>query len=118
MANASTVTVTASGTGAQGQAGIPTQTFSNPASPLELLAVTLASGVNSIVVPAGCTFVTVQLPAANAAATTLKGVTGDTGIPLNPNAGFLGFQPTTPGPSTFVLNSASLQTAPSTIGFW
>jgi hypothetical protein len=72
----------------------------------------LQSGANTITVPAtpapnGCI---IQLPSANTAVTTLKGVTGDTGIAIG-KTGFLMlcFDPTAV-PASFVLNSASTQT--------
>jgi hypothetical protein len=72
----------------------------------------LQSGANTITVPAtpapnGCI---IQLPSTNTAVTTLKGVTGDTGIAIG-KTGFmmLCFDPTAV-PASFVLNSASTQT--------
>jgi hypothetical protein len=44
----------------------------------------LASGFNSITVPSGATGCVITPPAGNAVALTLKGVTGDTGIPMHP----------------------------------
>lgn len=46
--------------------------------------VTLSSGANTITVPTGATKVIIIPPAANTQTLTLKGVTGDTGIPLSP----------------------------------
>jgi hypothetical protein len=54
--------------------------------------------------------VVIQLPSANTAVTTLKGVTGDTGIALGKTGFFmLCFDPTAV-PASFVLTSASTQT--------
>lgn len=55
------------------------------ATPLGLTTgVALASGFNTITVPTGATCVIITFPVGNATAVTLKGLTGDTGIPLNP----------------------------------
>ena len=72
----------------------------------------LQSGANTITVPAtpaptGCI---ILLPSTNTAVTTLKGVTGDTGIAIGKTGFFmLCFDPTAV-PSSFVLTSASTQT--------
>jgi hypothetical protein len=74
--------------------------------------VVLQSGANTITVPTtpaptGCV---IQLPSTNTAVTTLKGISGDTGIAIG-KTGFLvlTWDPTSP-PASFVLNSASTQT--------
>ena len=75
--------------------------------------IALASGANTITVPASPapTGVVIQLPSNNTAVTTLKGVTGDTGIALGKTGWFvLCFDPTAV-PASFVLTSASAQTA-------
>src|ERR1044071_1814279 len=58
----------------------------NAASPAAINApITLASGANTITVPTGGTTptaVTIVKPAGNTVLITLKGVTGDTGVPL------------------------------------
>jgi len=59
------------------------QNSTSPASDVEYL---LASGVNTITVPAGGSSVkamTIRPPALNTFTITLKGVSGDTGIPLS-----------------------------------
>jgi len=59
----------------------------NAASPAAIAApITLASGANTIAIPTGgatpvC--VTIVKPAGNTVLVTLKGVTGDTGVPLH-----------------------------------
>jgi hypothetical protein len=72
----------------------------------------LASGANTITVPtapapSGCLII---LPSDNTVVTTLKGVTGDTGIAIG-KVGFilLTWDPTAP-PASFVLTAASAQT--------
>ena len=81
-ANRSTVVVFAGDT-------VGTQTHEaaeNIASPGAIWNAQLASGNNSIAVPAGgavCTAVTIIPPEGNTVALTLKGVNGDTGIRLH-----------------------------------
>lgn len=78
--------------------------------------VVLQSGANTITVPvspapAGCI---IKLPAANTAITTLKGVTGDTGIALGKvTTTVLNWDSAAP-PTNFVLNSAATQTGLAT----
>lgn len=81
-------------------------------------SLTLASGENAITIPTGTTVVLVQLPSANAVATTLEGATSGTayGISLLPGGGVALFQPAS-GQASFYLHSASLQSAPTTITF-
>lgn len=74
--------------------------------------VVLQSGANTITpptspAPAGCI---IKLPSTNTAITTLKGVTGDTGIALGKTTTTLLNWDSTAVPSTFVLTSASTQT--------
>ncbi len=76
----------------------------------------LQSGANTITVPSapapnGCVIV---LPPTNTAATTVKGVTGDTGIAIGKTGwAVLPFDPAAV-PASFVLTSASTQTALNT----
>mgnify|MGYP001594935536 CR=1 FL=1 len=68
---------------------VSTQEFSaaaNTASPGQEQIVTLASGANTITPPTGGSTVVgcmIIPPAANATLITLKGVTGDTGVPIH-----------------------------------
>lgn len=65
--------------------GINIQTTINVVSPVGAITqIALASGFNSIAIPTGTTFYLIVLPAGNSTSVTLKGVTGDTGILLNP----------------------------------
>ena len=72
----------------------------------------LQAGANTITVPTAPapTGVVIQLPLANTSQTTLKGVTGDTGIAIG-KTGFvvLNWDPTAV-PASFVLTSVSTQT--------
>lgn len=82
-------------------------------------SIVLASGVNTVTVPAGTTFIIGQLPQGNAVVTTLKlGGSGDTGAALAPDGGLFLIQITSASPITsFVLNSASDQSQPTVIKF-
>jgi hypothetical protein len=69
----------------------------------------LASGANTINIPVGSTAMLITTPNQNTVKVTLKGVTGDTGIPISP-AGwtFIAFDTVnTPLPTTFCLTAAS-----------
>jgi hypothetical protein len=91
-------------------------TTSAPIGSVQL--VTLASGDNAITIPTGTTVVMVQLPAANAVATTLEGASSGTayGITLLPGGGVALFQPAS-GQTSFYLHAASLESAPTVITF-
>ena len=53
------------------------------ANPLNLrTGVVLAAGTNTITIPANCSVVTISPPPGNVQTLTLKGVAGDTGIPI------------------------------------
>lgn len=77
----------------------------NATSPGETQLISLALGANTIAVPPGSTGLTITKPASNATALTLKGVSGDTGIPLHltdPDSISLN-----PGQSSIVLTAAA-----------
>lgn len=77
--------------------------------------VVLASGPNTIAVPAGATCALIQPPAGNVVALTLKGITGDTGILIHKtNPTFLSLDP---GQASFVITAASLTTGATEINF-
>ncbi len=67
--------------------GVETATAAtNTASPGQIEIKTLASGFNTITLPTGGSTVvgcTIVPPTGNAVTITLKGVTGDTGVPLH-----------------------------------
>jgi hypothetical protein len=83
--------------------------------------IVLQSGANTITIPTtpapnGCVIV---LPATNTAITTLKGVSGDTGIALGKVTKHVLTWDPTAVPASFVLNSAATQTGLITeITFW
>ena len=84
MAIAATYTITGSKTG--GATGSQTiavpQVSINPSVP-DVKSYDLSSGFNQIAVPDGATIAIIEIPDANAQTLTLKGVTGDTGIPMD-----------------------------------
>lgn len=95
----------------------PFSIAANTQANLEELAVTLVSGANTITVPSWAAGAVIVLPTANTQATTLKGVSGDTGIALSPTLpGLLSF-PVSP-PASFVLTSAGNQSSPTVIVFF
>lgn len=57
-------------------------TVQNPASPGEHLPTSLVSGANTLTPPAGSTGLVILPPVNSAVTKTLKGVTGDTGVPI------------------------------------
>ena len=73
----------------------------------------LASGANTITVPSAPapTGVIIKLPSNNTAVTTLKGISGDTGIAIGKTGWFAIVWDPTAVPASFVLNSASAQTS-------
>ena len=91
-------------------------TLTSAAANGEVQRIVLQAGANTITVPTvpatnGCVIV---LPATNTSVTTLKGVTGDTGIALGKTTKHvLNWDPTA-APASFVLTSVSTQTALAT----
>ncbi len=87
-------------------------TLSSAAANGQVQQIVLQSGANTITVPTtpapnGCIIV---LPATNTAVTTLKGVSGDTGIAIGKTTtAVLNWDPTAV-PASFVLSSAATQT--------
>ncbi len=69
-------------------------------------ALTLASGANTITVPSWASCCIIAPNSSNAVALTLKGVSGDTGIPLDLTAPSLVNFPGTP-PASFVVTAGS-----------
>ena len=113
MAAQASVTISGQITGTPlGNITIGPITMTSVAACGQIQELVLQSGANTITVPStpapnGCF---IKLPDANTAVTTLKGVSGDTGI-ANGKVGmfWLPFDPTAV-PASFVLNSASTQT--------
>ena len=86
------------------------------ATPINAITkVALASGLNTISIPTGTSLIIVQLPVGNTQTVTLKGVTGDTGIPLL-KTGVCAFQPDS-ADTTFVLTAGGSIAALTTITF-
>lgn len=75
----------------------------------------LASGYNSVPIPAGTTIVIVKLPSANAQTEVFKGPTGDTGLPINKNGTYL-FTPDTTA-TTFGITSGAADAHNTVITF-
>jgi len=113
MAAQASVTISGQITGTPvGSQTIGPLTATSAAACGQIQELVLQSGANTITVPStpAPTGVVIQLPSANTAVTTLKGVTGDTGIALGKTGFFmLCFDPTAV-PASFVLTSASTQT--------
>jgi hypothetical protein len=87
---------------------------------LQVLTLTLASGANTITVPVWSPVAVgvIIIPSVtNAVGLTLKGVTGDTGNPLDPTGPTFWNFPTSP-PASFVLTAASLFTTITSIVFF
>ena len=116
MANTGTLSITGSYTnpiGASQPIGLSSQSYANVVGATQ--AIVLASGANTITLPSGTTTVIIQFPTGNTAAVILKGVTGDTGIPLNPVTNTK-FDPVS-GSTSFVITSASAQSSATYITF-
>ena len=117
MAAVATINVSGSITGTPG--GSQQLAFTVTGVVFGLLTPTLASGANTITVPvAGTSGCIIILPGSGGAATTLKGVTGDTGVPLGSTGKHLVNWGAGNAPATFCLTSASLQTGVTYIYFF
>lgn len=111
---AATATISISGKvvgGPTGQKQIGPLFISSATANILIQQVALASGANTITPPttpatSGCI---IQLPPTNTMVTTLKGVTGDTGIAIGKTTTqLLNWDPTA-APASFVLTSAGSQ---------
>lgn len=78
--------------------------------------VTLVSGANTISVPSWATVVLIIPPVTNTIALTQKGVSGDTGTAISPQAVSVLSFPSSP-PASFVVNAATTTTGVSTFIF-
>lgn len=113
MAATSTVKVTATYTSLpEGNRTIGPLSLTSAAANGTIQTVELASGANTITPPtspatSGCIII---LPATNTQVTTLKGVSGDTGIALGKTTTTVINWDSTAAPATFVLTSAAAQT--------
>lgn len=83
MSEAATITIKVAGAG-DFTFSWSSATLSNAASPLRQDAVALSTGANTLTPPTGCAFALLVPPTTSAIAKTLKGITGDTGVPLAP----------------------------------
>jgi hypothetical protein len=82
-----------------------TSAANNASSPGQIELKALSTGDNTITKPTGATACTIIMPANNTVLVTLKGINGDTGIPLHKtDPTSIGLDSTS---STFVLNAAS-----------
>ena len=87
--------------------------FSNAASSGQVDYLTLASGANTVTVPTNARAVLIAFDTTSTAVKTLKGVTGDTGIVLDPVGwNFLRFAASPP--TNFVINSSAADTGKRT----
>jgi len=84
-----------------------------------VVAVTLASGANTITVPiTGTSGCIIKLDGSNTALVTLKGVTGDTGVPIGKTGTHVLNWGSGNAPTDFCLNSAALQAVQTYIEFF
>lgn len=88
----------------------------NGAGNFDVFDTALASGANTISIPSWAVVCLIVPPVANAIAITLKGSSGDTGLPLDPAMPTLWNLASSP-PANFVLNAASAISAITTIVF-
>ncbi len=110
MAAAATVTIAGTVTGLPSGTKTLTGTLTSVAAVGTVQELTLASGANTVTVPTGATAVLITPPAGNTVLVTLKGVTGDTGVPLHKT--FPTLLPLDSTVTTFCLTAASLFASP------
>jgi len=105
-----TITISGNVTGQpRGATTIGPITVSSVVAVGQVTTISLASGANVITGPANSTGCLINLPPTNTVVTTLKGVTGDTGIAIGKiGTTFLSWDPT--AVPAIVLTSASAQT--------
>lgn len=82
--------------------------FGSQASPYEHQPVALVNGANTLTPPTGTLFVILIPPTNSAITKTLKGVSGDTGIPLVTN--LPSFLSLVASPGTFVITANGAET--------
>lgn len=85
----------------------------------ESLALTLASGDNTIAIPPGATICWLVPPLLNAVALKLRtsANAGDAGLPISPNEAFGPFPFAVAAPTTLIVNAASLTTGLTVVVF-
>ena len=80
----------------------------NAASPAQHQSIALASGANTLTPPTGALYCVLIPPAASVVTKTVKGVTGDTGLPVSmTNATLLSLVAI---PAAFVLTTNAIET--------
>lgn len=89
----------------------------NTSALFESTTVVLASGTNTIAIPSYANGVIIMPPTSNLIGITIKGVGGDTGIPMSPSEPAMISFPATP-PASFVLSAASAMTLPTQVIFY
>jgi len=77
--------------------------FNNATSPAQRQVVALSAGANTITPAAGSRMAILVPPSGSTNGKTLKGITGDTGVPLD--AAAVACIPLPAGPGTFVITS-------------
>lgn len=82
--------------------------FNNATSPGQRQTVALAAGANTITPPTGTRLVVLVPPTNSVNSKTLKGITGDTGVPLDPAGTTI--LPFSASPGTFVITSGGTET--------
>ena len=113
MAATANITVSGNFSGlATGSRTIGPNTVTSTTANGQVQQIVLQSGANTITcpttpAPTGCVIV---LPSTNTALTTLKGVTGDTGVSIGKVGTVMLSWDSANAPASFVLNSASTQT--------
>jgi len=115
MASSITISGVKPGVGA-GPQTIGPLTITANASIGAVTDIVLASGANTITVPAGSTAMVIVPPTTNTQTLTLKGVTGDTGVPLSPTQPSVISFPAS-APSTVVLTAGALFSGITEISF-
>lgn len=82
--------------------------FNNGASPGQRVAIALTAGANTLTPPAGTRGLIIIGPTGSVNTKTLKGITGDTGIPIDPAGVTILALPS--GPGTLVITSGGTET--------
>jgi hypothetical protein len=93
-----------------GSRAIAPTDYTNTAAPVAVTQVTLASGDNTITVPAGSRGVIIIFASGSTTTKKLKGVGGDTGVTLDKTGyNFIRFE--TSPPANFIINSSVADTS-------
>lgn len=100
-----------------GQTTIAAAITASVANLIQIINQILASGANTIAVPTWAVGVLIEPASNNTIQLTLKGVTGDTGVPLSLTAPTLLSFPAAP-PANIVVTAASVTTTETTFTFF